>query len=664
MVRAVCAAALCLALVLSGTLRTGARAAETAPPGPESIPLPEPLVLHIQTCALRQLDVHLKGTVGRFARGEASDPGGAPGPSPTLADLKTRPRASAKRPGKVTMLIGILLKTPADRLEYFVMQDRGLQAMVFRPDGPDGKSPKALVLPIAHFDELIGVWSRHEVVQHLVERGEDDVFRLAYPRYGTYFFKAAGDAGVAAATHPDVAKQAAALAQEWSIAPIDSAADLRIRAAVPRMLEAGWLPGPAGTDAEDTSAMSAMSGIPPRYLAALFRVPGSLRRTSGDLWPQIASAGLDVYLADNVIAAQGVLQPRPETTLARSVETWTHPARSTPLLAAMPRGTCAFASLAPNPELFARLKGLLSDLLLDGAPTGQERGPLALRLILEKTLSAARGRVCCAYARGELSNLNALVAFETESASAAKGYVHAVTRHLGPLGSAATEGNVVLLALGLHHRLFLADVQTALQEGDDRLAKRIQDLGWFADGTPPPLALTAFYPVDLGKGMIGEMLTQSQIYGMPVQVAKLRKMLLDKHKDSPTPALLALRPQRNRLAVSAWVPIGAYMDLARMLQGFIFAWRDKHVEQVAKQFLTGWLDRAARELLKPEGLKELPPDVFGHRKKPGAAGDEDAGDEQPAPEPEAEAETEPQAEPDKDTQAAPDRRPPETPADG
>ncbi len=569
----------------------------TAPPAD----LPPGVLLHIQTAAVSTFSHDLEAFLQRFAVGGSSGPDKGLVTLPAPGRLRGRVLSRTRDFPKLAMLMSAFLKIPLAKLNYFLMPDRGVRIAILAPEKPDKEIHAAALLPIGHFDELVAAWSANEITRYLVSRSKDGTYAIAYPHYGPFYLKPFKTEGIVIARDPGTMQRLLTLLATWTMPGIFVGPDARIQASIPALADscANWFI-PGGKRGRTGSGF----GFAPRYMQALMNLPHALIQPQAFAWNQVELAQVDVYFTPASLYLDSLLKLAKNSPGSEFAASWKSPRPTSPLLPMMPDETVCFFSLPVGRNLLTKIEPALFAAVLDQASGDRKPGPLALRLILQKTSQVADGNVCAAFVRGKLSDLALVMAFHAKSPSAANAYVLALKPHLPQLASAGILGQTVCVTLGLQHRELLAGFLKALKNREVRFGRRMKRLYWLGQMPGAQVMSAGAFPVDLAKALTGEIIALAQIYGMPVGSAGFRRSVFGTVRNSSNPVMFGAAVDTGMLRLGLSLPAGAYRDLATMLQRFIFRFHDQQMK-IPDDFLTNYLDAMARKWLR-EQIRQHP----------------------------------------------------------
>jgi len=343
-----------------------------------------------------------------------------------------------------------------------------------------------------------------------------------------------------------------------------------------------------------------------------FQAGGVLDRTRAgeavvDLFFGPVALGIDVRLSVTP-PETATPQPRPDAKAAPAGQ------GDVRLVDLLPEEAVAYGTL---PDARA-VSDLLERLLAHAWGGDNARAPLQ-RLIARETLAAMAGEACFAYTRDEGGGLGGLLVFRAAGSDKAIAYAAAITPHLPSMTSVAAVEDTVAFAGGLKHAALQRAWVQALADGAPVFRRRMREPDWAQDRDI--LFQGGVYPVDLLKAYFAEMMVQAQILGMQIQSTTFRTEAFSKVADSPTPAVVAVSRMAGSagLRLTATLPAGAYMDLARLMQGVVFGWQEiqtQLVEEHLRSKLDAMADAILREQLalpapepgtEPEPTQPLPP---------------------------------------------------------
>ncbi len=547
--------------------------------------------LLVHTTGLVRLEAALAPFLLRLASGESTAPG-------LTADEVhgghgNHAHGSPGQEARLGMLVGSILKIPANRLPHFLDREGEALLVGYPPSGDRDGWIGGVILPVRHLDELVHSWREHDVVRHLVEEVGEGVYRMDYPRYGPFFVAPAETRGVVVSHQQAMAETLAANTESlWPEAPL---AQAHMRAWVAPGV---WRPWIAPSPGRRKPRLSAPAFMPPHLqlagdLLAALGAEGVLDRTRADkavvdLFFGPVALGVDVRLA--LTAPAGPADAPPEASSARPA---TAPG-DVRLVDLLPEQAVAYGVL---PDAQA-VSDLLARLLHHGSD-GTGTRALVRDLIVKETLAAMAGEACFAFTRDSGSGLGGLLVFRTATHDKASAYANAIAPHLPSMTRVAAVQDTVVFTGGLKRTALQSAWAEALADGTPAFRTRMRQPDWAQDRDI--LFLGGVYPVDFLKAYFAEIMVQSQLLGMPIQNTSLRANAFDKVADSPTPGVVAVSraPGAGGLRLTATIPAGAYMDLARLMQNVVFGWQDIQT-QLSEQYLRSTLDAMADAILREQ----------------------------------------------------------------
>lgn len=573
---------LLLCILLAGPVWL--RAAEGFGGGRLQEALPGKMVLHLSTRGVTDLSRRLSRLLERINRGESTDPiGGAVGVEPEAREHPAEWEGTTLL-RRLPMLMAVLCKIPVESIPkttdlngpaevalYFDARDRVLGTVL---------------LPITNFRYLVEVWQSDALLRELVRTDEEGITAMSDPRMGAFFFFPLGRQGTLVGRSVEAVRVGAVHYEHWSAPPISGDGDVRFIFEPQKLrkhvgaLDRAWRLPRADYFGE---------GVFPRHARTLMHLPGAITDNGPVLLEELERVAVEVQLIDRGLEVALAARAVPGTALEKH---WVSMPRTGEheLLSRMPVETVAFASFAHAECVSDLLSAVALSAALDRPADTAFSGPAAVRLAIRESMEIMRGTACACFVRGSLEELNLLVAFNTESAAVAEDFRQKVQPHLAGVGEARTQGAIVLVGVGIRHAALLTDLEEAL--GEEKVRFGLDEMG-----NADAFGLIGFYPVNVCKALMGELVVMLQLSGLPLQMRRLVESTHAKYPDSPTPCLAWGSVVNFRLEGRGIVPLGAAMDVARLLNGYAVLF-DTVNQNAAHHYANQWMAGLQAELFK------------------------------------------------------------------